>query len=205
MLREFVEPVWLAQTQRVGHPTNMRKFTNLQPGQTHTLATIQERTVEEGDCWLWQAGKSHGTPALRHDGRIVQVRRFIAEVLQGRTVPGGRMVSMTCDNLDCVNPAHIGIYTRKQLQQRTAARTQYGSDMARNLKIARIKQQASSLDWQKVREIRAMEGSIRQVARELGMNFDTVRLIRQGITWKEASPFAGLFTRLAANDGRRAA
>lgn len=205
MLREFVEPLWLAQTQRVGHLFKMHRFKNLQPGQVRTLDTIRERIVEEGDCWLWQAGKSHGTPALRHDGRVIQVRRFIVEVLQGRTVPGGRMVSMACDNIDCVNPAHIAIYTRKQLQQRTAARTQYGSDPARNLKIARTKQQASSLDWAKVREIRAMEGSIRQVARELGMNFDTVRLIRQGITWKEASPFAGLFTRLAANDGRRAA
>lgn len=183
----------------------MTKFRNLKPGQSYTLATIQERTVEEGDCWLWQAGKSHGAPALRHDGQVVLVRRFITEVLHGKTVPPGRLVSMSCDNLDCVNPDHIGIYTRKQLQQRTAARTQFGSDPVRNLKIARVKQKASSLGWEKVREIRAMEGSIRQIARDLGMHFDTVRRIRQGATWKEASPFAGLLARPAANTERRAA
>lgn len=182
----------------------MTKFTNLKPGQVHTMETIKERTIEEGECWIWQAGKSHGTPALRHEGRIIQVRRYIFQYLQGKNSTG-RYVTMCCDNLACVNPEHIVAQTRKQLQQRTARRTQYGKSRTRNMKIARAKQEASALTWERVREIRAMEGSSRSVARELGMHFSTVHLIRMGVTWKETTPFTGLLTRTAANEGRRAA
>lgn len=178
------------------------KFPNLKPGQVHTMETIKARTVEEGDCWLWQAGTSHGTPALRHDGRIMQVRRYIFTQLLGRETQG-RFVTMRCDHLNCVNPDHIVLQTRHQLQQRTARRTQYGSNPARNLKIARAKQAASHLTWERVREIRAMEGTSRGIARALGMTFSTVHMIRLGASWQEAGPFMGMF--MTAKEIRRAA
>lgn len=169
-----------------------RAFNALAPGQVHTLDTIRERSVEEGDCWLWQAGKTHGTPALRHAGRIIQVRRYIIEVLQGRPVPKGKLVSSCCDNLDCVNPDHIRIFTRAQLQAHTAKRTQYGDNPVRSMRLARAKQAASKLTWDQVREIRAMDGTDRGIARELGVNFSTINHIRRHKTWREANPFAGL-------------
>lgn len=171
----------------------MRKFKNLKPGQAHTLETIHERTVEEGDCWIWQAGKSHGTPALRHNGKTIQVRTYIFVHLMGRQT-NGRMVSMKCDNLDCVNPDHIILVTRTQLQQRTARRTQYGRDPVRNAKIAMAKQKASPLTLERVREIRNMEGTMRSISRQTGICFSVVQRIRNGTSWREAAnPFAGLY------------
>lgn len=171
----------------------MPKFKPLNPGQVHTLDTIRERIVEEGDCWLWQAGKSHDTPALRHDGRVIQVRRYIVEVLQGKTVPKGMLVSCRCENLDCVNPDHIRIFTRAQLQAHTAKRTQYGADPLRSMRLARAKQAASKLTWEQVREIRAMEGTDKGIARKLGLNFSLVNCIRKHRTWRESNnPFIGL-------------
>ncbi len=172
----------------------MPKFKPLNPGQVHTLDTISERCIEEADCWLWQAGKSHGTPALRHDGRVIQVRRYIVEVLQGQAVPKGMLVSCRCESLDCVNPDHIRIFTRSQLQAHTAKRTQYGADPLRSMRLARAKQETSKLDWDTVRAIRAMEGTDKGIARKLGLNFSLVNCIRKHRTWREVNnnPFIGL-------------
>lgn len=171
----------------------MRKFKNLEPGQVHTIDTIRERTVEEGECWLWQAGKSHGTPALRHDGKSIQVRRYILEVLQGQPVPKRLLVSSRCENIDCVNPDHIHMFTRSGLQAHTAKRTQYAANPMRNIRLARAKQAASKLTWERVREIRAMDGTDREIARELGLNFSLVNCIRKHKTWREVNnPFFGL-------------
>lgn len=171
----------------------MHKFKNLKPGQVHTLDTIRERTVEEGNCWLWLAGTSHGTPALRHDGKIMQVRRYIFTHLLGRETHG-RLVSMSCDNLTCVHPDHIVLQTRTQLQQRTAKRTKYGLNPARKAKIAKAKQKQSPLTPERVREIRQMEGSMRSIARQTGIHFSVVRHICNGTSWREATnPFSGLY------------
>jgi hypothetical protein len=172
----------------------MAKFKPLPNGSVHTMETITERCEEEGECLIWQAGKSHGTPALRHDGRIMQVRRYIFEVLQGKTVPKGMLISFTCDNIDCVHPEHIRMFTRKQLQARTTKRTQYGANPARSLRLAKAAQARSSITWDQVREIRAMDGTARGIARELGLAFSSVNCIRNHRTWKENSPFAGLLT-----------
>lgn len=170
-----------------------RPFKSLRKGETHTLATIHERCIEEGECWIWQAGTSSGSPALRHNGVVMQVRRYIIESLQGRTIPKGRLVSICCENLRCVAPNHIGVFTRRQLQTQTAARTQYAADPVRNARIARSKQDASHLDWPRVREIRAMEGTDRGIARDIGLSYTVVNSIRKHHTWREiTNPFGGL-------------
>lgn len=168
----------------------MARF-KLPTGEVHTLETIQARIVEEGDCWLWQAALSHGSPALRHDGRVMYVRRFIAQYLQGKDT-SGKYVTQTCDSPLCVNPAHVIVCDRAKLQLIAAKRTRYGDSVVRGMRIARAKQEASSLTWDDVRAIRAMEGTSRAIARELGLNFSRVHNIRTHKTWREANPFFGL-------------
>jgi hypothetical protein len=104
------------------------------------------------------------------------------------------LISFTCDNIDCVHPKHIRMFTRKQLQAITAERTQYGSDPVRSLRLAKAAQAKSSLTWDQVREIRAMDGTDRGIAREIGLAFSSINCIRNHRTWKENSPFAGLLT-----------
>lgn len=172
----------------------MAKFKPLPTGAVHTMETITERCEEEGECLIWQAGKSHGTPALRHGDRTVQVRRYIFEVLQGKKVPKGMLISFCCDNIDCVHPEHIRMFTRKQLQARTVKRTQYGANPVRSLRLAKAAQARSDMTWDRVREIRAMDGTDKGIARELELPFSVVNSIRKHRTWKEASPFAALLT-----------
>lgn len=170
----------------------MKKFPDLKPGQQHTLDTIYERCVEECDCWMWQAGKSHGSPAIRFDGQVIHLRRYILEQLQKKKLKPGIMAHMRCGNLECVNPAHIIQVTRQELQKITADRTQYGLSQTRSMKLAQRKQAVSSLTWDIVRTIRTMEGSHSGISRELGIPLSTVIDIRKHKTWKETSPFLGL-------------
>lgn len=169
------------------------RYNPIPQGTAHTLETIKARCIEEGDCWLWQCGTSHGTPAIRHNGTIVYMRRYIVTELQGVVIPARRLVSMCCGTKLCVNPDHIRVYTRAQLQTYTAKRTDYGRDPVRNARIAAKRQAQSPLDWDRVREIRSMEGSDRAIARQLGLNFSTIYEIRRNITWRETcNPWAGL-------------
>jgi hypothetical protein len=169
-----------------------RRFQPIPYGTAHTLETLHERCIEEGECWLWQAGTSHGTPAIRHNGKVVHVRRYIIEELQGIVIPEGRRVSMTCDNKTCINPDHIRVYRPAALLVFTAARTGYALDPLRNARIAARRQEQSALTWEIVRKIRAMEGSDREIARATGYAYSTINNIRSNRSWVETSPWAGL-------------
>lgn len=175
------------------------KFPPLPEGEQHTMETIRARCVEEGDCLIWQGGKAHGSPYLmaKIDGKrkSMAVRRYIAEVLQGRTVPPGRVVSMGCDCLDCVNPDHIRVYTRQQLVTRSANRTRFGEDPARKAKISAKKREQSKLTWNDVQEIRASSESSRTMSRRTGIPFATIQGIRAYRTWVDhasVNPFSQL-------------
>jgi hypothetical protein len=164
-------------------------------GQAHTLETIYARSIEEGECWIWQGTMCKTAPVLRHGRKIYPVRRYIAELLQGKRT-AGLFAHMCCGNLNCVAPDHIRLYTRKQLQQSTAARTGYGSNPARVAKLKRSAEHRYQRAQEQIDAIRNAEGSMRQIARDTGVCFDVVRRIRNGETYQPANnPWMGLGAR----------
>lgn len=160
----------------------------------YTLDQIRDQCDVVGDCWHWKGGKSGKAPAIRHEGKVVNVRRYVFTELLGGKVITGRMVSMSCDSLDCVAPDHLSQYTRQQLQARTAKRTQYGASLARAMKLAQQKQARSKLTWDDVRRIREADGTVKSIAHRFGIPPSTAAAIRRGDTWREAAanPFFGL-------------
>jgi hypothetical protein len=169
------------------------KYKPLCYGCTHTLDSIKERCIEEGDCWLWQGGKSHGAPYIRHEGKSVPVRRYIAESILKMPNLEGRLVASSCGHLECVSPDHIVVYSRKQLQKATAKRTQYGKDLLRRYKLANLARSRSRLNIDIARQIREAEGPQRAIAKAFGVSFDTVNKIKNGRTWQEFdNPFLRL-------------
>jgi hypothetical protein len=159
----------------------------------HTLDDILARCEVVGDCWHWQGGKSHGAPYLRHGASSVPVRRYIVEVLKAKSVEKGLLVTCKCGNADCVNPKHIAVYTREQLQQATAKRTKYAMDITRRAKLAMAARARSSLTMDIARQIREAEGPQRAIAKAFGVSFDTVNKIKSGKTWNEFdNPFLRL-------------
>ena len=156
------------------------------------LDLIHAKCIEEGDCWLWQGAMHCGMPVVRHAGKVVNVRRYIAEHLQGLDV-AGKLASCKCGNGMCCAPDHVDMITRKQLQRRTSKRTQFHQCPVRNERLALIAREKSPLDQAAVDAIRASDMPSRDIADKIGLAHSTVQHIRSYRSWKNyRSPFAGL-------------
>lgn len=160
-------------------------------GAVHTRETIYARVVEEGDCWVWQGSYSHKAPVIRHMDKVVPVRRFIAEHLQGKSV-ANRFVTTTCGNMNCVCPEHVIVVTRSKLQKLTAERTMFHIRPDRRMKLQLAAQRRFQRPVEQIEAIRNATGSTRQIAREMGINLSVVQKIRNGISYSTMNPFAGL-------------
>lgn len=159
----------------------------------YDLEAIEAKCEIVGDCWHWQGGKSNKTPAVRDGEKTVNVRRYIFTELLGQEIPPKRLVTMGCGNLDCVAPDHLVVRTRKQMQAAAAKRTKYGNSVVRNAKIAKAKRARSPYTDEFIEQVRAMEGSSREIARQLNLHSSTVNQWRKGVVRNPINnPWAGL-------------
>lgn len=83
----------------------------------NTLTRFIDKTTVVNGCWLWTAatnghlggGGPYGT--FRLNGRLRPAHRVSFLMFRG-AIPAGHVVSHTCGNALCVNPAHL--YTRSR-------------------------------------------------------------------------------------------
>lgn len=156
------------------------------------LDVILAKCTEEGDCWNWNGALHCGAPVVRIGGKVHNVRRHIAEHIQGRDV-AGKLAIARCGNGKCCAPEHIDVITRRALQRRTTRQTQHQQRVTRNERIALAARTRSVLDSDKVRQIRASDLPGRDLAAQLGVSLSAVQKARNYQTWKDyRSPFAGL-------------
>ena len=162
----------------------------MKPQKTHTITTLKERTIEDGDCWEWQGYCAYGTPSVCHQGKMISVRRLFTQLL-GNIVRDGYYVPK-CGNGLCVNPEHTTYNDPKQ-HMKKAARKALQSP-TRRLKIQIHKRATNAkLTQEKADEIRCSEGPSRLIAEKYGVNKSVVCRIRAGKAWVNLSnPFAGL-------------
>jgi hypothetical protein len=167
------------------------------------LELIESRCVDDGDCWIWQGCVQHcgTTPTMRHPetGKPTGVRRIVAQCCATKPLDlTGKLVSNTCESPKCVAPGHIKVMTRKQLQERTGKTMPLPSRMKRTAITAQRMRAKSSLDWDKVAEIRASDEPMRALAKRYGVTLGTIWKIKRGITWIERSTSANPFAQLLA-------
>lgn len=125
-------------------------------------------------CWEWTGGlDSRGYGHLRVGGGKRPKAHVFSYQFHVGQVPPGKFVCHRCDNPKCVNPEHLFVGTNAE---NTADKVSKGRQ-ARGDAIAR------KLNSDAVREIRAMSGTLRDVASRFGVSRRMIYLIRKGVSW----------------------
>lgn len=165
------------------------------PKQVQTTETLLARTVEEGECLLWQGYIGMNVPQVSHGGKVVPVRRLLLELAGKNPMPGG-YASTSCGNQSCVNPEHI---TNRNRHQHAVAMTQAPrNELLRRAKLAEFKRvTVAKITLDEAREIRSSDEVNWVLADRYGIDKSQVARIKNGTAWREfhQSPFAGLGSR----------
>lgn len=156
---------------------------------------LSTRTVEEGDCLVWNLSCVNGHPSMRWQGKNMLVRRVLWQETHG-DIPKNKVVRCTCGESKCVNIEHMALMTYAQIGKIEGARGKM-SDHARSAKIAATKRKLTGLTIEQVREIRASPMSGVALAAQLGFSQNKISKIRLHKCWREfhGNPFSGLGAR----------
>jgi hypothetical protein len=156
---------------------------------------VQDRCIEEGECWIWQQSANGGRPQMQVPGtrRRTAVRRALWLELRNPDLASKAWVTTKCETPGCVNPEHLCLTTNAKAQKKAGEQGKF-STLARRAKVAASKQASvSRLTLEDVVAIRASDEILRVLAERYGVAKNTVWAIRNGTRWRNySSPFAGL-------------
>lgn len=157
------------------------------------LRLIKSRCTEEGTCWLWTGAQDgHGRPQMRHDGKVVYVRRLVRELADGKPIPPGLVAAAHCGQKLCVSPLCSCVATDKQRAQMAAVRGVFGG-ATRTRKMTATKHANSRITADMVQRIRLAPPPCSRIASEVGVSVSHVKAIRRGTARRDlGNPFAGL-------------
>lgn len=155
-----------------------------------------EKATGIDKCWSWPGKTDHkGRGRVSVNGKTMLAHRAVWERVVA-PIPEGKMLCHRCDNMGCVNPAHMYVGTHADNMRDMKDRRRYfqARDPERVRKIAQ--RLGSSNTWCKgeanataklTREqaatIRVDPRSSRVIAEEFGVHASTVQRIKSGALW----------------------
>jgi hypothetical protein len=135
--------------------------------------SVFSRTKTVGDCWLWQGAKlPDGYGHLRFDGRQMRAHRAAYETAFGK-LPSEMLVCHSCDQPACCNPQHLFAGTNKD----------NSDDKLRKGRQRRGEANHAKLTEDQIREIRASNESMREMAKRFGVSVSHLSKIRRKVKW----------------------
>lgn len=155
---------------------------------------IAARCEEVGECWEWQGALSSGGPIFGRNGVAnISVRRLIVDH-RGQPRSTRHVVTTTCNNPRCVNPAHVVVRPKAYAIARAAATTGAWQNPARRQRIATWARAAKAvITPEQAADIRLAPGKQTDIAAQYGISKQTVSQIKRGANWVDHhNPFAGL-------------
>ena len=158
------------------------------------LQMAASRTVDEGECHIWQGHLSHHSPVASVAGAPRSLRPLLWMAHHQRPMPAGRLVSTTCNVPGCLRADHLWLTTRSAVLQRSA-RAGLCSGPGKSAKCtAAARANAPKLTLAKAREIRERrDESAARLAAEYGVNESMVRRIWRNEAWAEHAANASVF------------
>ena len=157
-------------------------------GGVRTLADIHARCEEVGECWEWQRYiNTFGVPQVGFRGMPRPARRVAWEMVNG-TVPNGKVISHTCGNFRCVNPAHAHPVTPRAVLKKNHDNS---NATLRAARISATKRAQMGISADVVAAIKADPNAhVTSQAQELGVSRATIYKVRKQAAAN--SPWAGL-------------
>jgi hypothetical protein len=154
---------------------------------------VWDKCVPDGcGCLIWKGSIARGgVPAFRDPvtGKTGSARRILMTAM-GKNVKG-RLATTKCNNPLCMAEGHVVLWTRQELQKRSAAKLV--ENHVRSAKLAAAARARSKLTMEQVREIRSSGLRAKEVSAQYGITLHCACLIVNGRTWRDYSnPFAGL-------------
>lgn len=71
-----------------------------------SLSELQARTIQQGECWIWQGAFAGDYPCIRRGGKLYKVHRLAWEILNEQSMEASDAMHR-CNNKGCINPLHI--------------------------------------------------------------------------------------------------
>lgn len=143
------------------------------------MAFIPE--MKKNTCWIWQGGHNgirENYGRFRLKDRTVFAHRYAWELIHG-FIPDGMCVLHKCDNPPCVNPDHLFLGTRadnnadKEIKGRAASTK--GVLNGRSI--------LTENDVCKIRKLLKLEISIKEIACQMHVAWNTIYDIATGRRW----------------------
>jgi len=147
------------------------------PLSTERIEAKVEKIPEAG-CWIWT-----GTTTVRGYGQIISnnrkhyAHRASYEAFIG-PIPEGMNVCHACDNVYCVNPAHLFLGTQKQNLEDMARKKR--STLGEKNPMAKLR----SKDVQDIKHRINLGNSDSEIALEFNVSRQTINNIKHGRVWK---------------------
>ena len=144
----------------------------------------------EDECWLWTATRtsfgygSFRLGSLKDGTRRKEMAHRVAYMLAtGNNIPAGKVVMHSCDNPQCVNPAHLSVGTYSE-----NGKAAY--DRKRRFSLIKPGENSprSKLTLDQVRYIRAIgkQRTLRDLATQFNVSRSTIDAVRRSVNWKDA-------------------
>jgi len=159
-------------------------------------ATLSERfwdKVEKqgpDECWLWTATRTQfGYGSFRigsaTDGtRRKEMAHRVAYMLStNQDIPAGRVVMHSCDNPQCVNPAHLSVGTYSENGKAAYDRKRRASTVKPREGHPRAKLTEAQVAY--IRTV-GKTRTLRSLAEEFKVSESTVDAVRRHVNWKDA-------------------
>lgn len=159
------------------------------------MAKLSGHYILEGDCFLWKRSCCNGHPAMRHEEKTQLVRRVIWKTLHG-SVPAGKILQTTCEDLKCIKPDHLVLSTYAKVAKKLGPSVMGGLKRSANVAKAKRLQSCAKLNLEIVAEIRSGTETGVALSKRLGVPQSLISKVRLHRCWKDySSPFLGLGAR----------
>lgn len=175
-------------------------------GAVRTLEDLRERCVMSTTCDCWHLRTPYGRQITRqatfyvwvHGHGLIAMRRAAWFLARGTFPIAGRRVHATCDSHDCVNPAHLRAWTRKEHGAWLRKTGGVELNAAQRLALRLNANHAKKLTDEVARWALESPQSIRECAHALDVSKSMVEKIRSKQRRVEASAVSSVFALGAA-------